>query len=195
MHPFVVEAGELVIRALKTGRPERFMWVDEHGVTSKIGASAINRAELRKHHLWIPPSIGWSALHRRAQVLVAEVLLLMNLADRGEEAWDREDRLSRADRRNLPPCLTRDRHTLDPNREIGVFEDSQPGKNCPGECEFDLCPYPPKGRVNYHAELTEAFCRRQQTLLGLGHRRRPWQAMLPGELKKFWGEMATRARR
>jgi hypothetical protein len=194
-HPFVVETGELVIRALKTGRPERFMWIDEHGVTSKIGASAINRAELRKHHLWIPPSIGWSALHRRAQVLVAEVLLLMNLADRGEGARDREERLRRADRPELPPCLTRDRHTLDPNREIGVLEDSRPGNNCPGECEFDLCPYPPKGRVNYHAELTEAFCRRQQTLLRLGHRRRPWQAMLPGELRRFWGEMATRARR
>jgi hypothetical protein len=52
--PFVVQAGELVIKALETGQPERFIWIDEHGVTSKIGASAINRAKLRKHALWIP---------------------------------------------------------------------------------------------------------------------------------------------
>jgi len=171
------------------------MWIDEHGVTSKIGASPTNRAELRKHHLWILPSIGWSALDFRAQALVAEVLLLMNLADRGEEAGDREERLGRANRPDLPPCPTRDRHTLDPNREVGVLEDSQPGKNCPGACQFRLCPHPPKGRVNYHAELSEAFCRRQQTLLGWSHWRRPWQEVLPRELRTFWGEMATRARR
>ncbi|SNS85860.1 hypothetical protein SAMN04488107_4066 [Geodermatophilus saharensis] len=196
-HRFVVEAGELVIRALRSSRPERFMWIDEHGVTSKIGASAINRAELRKHHLWIPPSVGWSALHPRAQQLVADILILMNLADRGDDPRRREARLARANRRDLPPCITKDRKRLDPNREIGVAEGSQPGKTCPGECDFDLCPYPPKGEVNYHAELTEAFCRRQQTLLGYGfrRRRRPWQAMLPGDLTDFWGEMARRARR
>jgi len=197
-HRFVVEAGELVILALKTGRPERFLWIDEHGVTSKIGASAINRAELRKHHLWIPPSIGWSALHRRAQQLVADVLLLMNLADRGEAPRRREDKLNRANRRDLPPCITQDRRFLDANREIGVVEGSQPGEGCHGQCEFDLCPYPPKGQTNYHAELTEAFCRRQSTMLRLRHRRHrppPWQQMLPGEVKRFWGDMATRARR
>jgi hypothetical protein len=194
-HPFVREAGDLVVKALKTGRPERFMWIDEHGVTSKIGASAINRAELRKHHLWIPPSIGWSALDPQAQALVAEVLLLMNLADRGDEAGEREKTLGRANRPDLPPCLTRDRSTIDPNREVGVLEESEPGNTCPGECQFRLCPYPPKGRVNYHAELSEAFCRRQQTLLGWTQRRRPWQEVLPRELRTFWGEMATRARR
>lgn len=194
-HRFVVEAGELVIRALRTGRPERFMWIDEHGVTSKIGASAINRAELRKHHLWIPPSIGWSALHRRAQQLVADVLLLMNLADRGDEPRNREEKLNRANRRDLPPCIAQNRKHLDPNREVGVAEGSQAGKSCPGECEFDLCPYPPKGQVNYHAELTEAFCRRQQTMLSWRHRPPPWQEMLPGATRKFWSEMATRARR
>jgi hypothetical protein len=193
-HRFVVEAGELVIRGLTTRRPERFMWIDEHGVTSKIGASAINRAELRKHHLWIPPSIGWSALHGRAQQLVADVLLLMNLADRGDQPRSREDTLNRANRRDLPPCITQNRTHLDVNREVGVSKGVQPDKRCPGECEFDLCPYPPKGQVNYHAELTEAFCRRQQTMLGRRNRP-PWQEMLPREITSFWEEMATRARR
>ncbi|WP_072913625.1 hypothetical protein [Geodermatophilus obscurus] len=196
-HRFVVEAGELVIKALEAGRPERFMWIDEHGVTSKIGASAISRAELRKHALWIPPSIGWSALDRSAQQLVADVLLLLHLADRGDNARLREERLSRANRRDLPLCLASDRSPLDPNRKIGVAGGSQPGKNCPGDCEFDLCPYPPKGHVNYHAELTETFCRRQQTLLDHSPRRRTasWQEMPRPHLRRFWGEMGRRARR
>jgi hypothetical protein len=193
-HRFVAEAGELVIRTLKTGRPERFMWIDEHGVTSKIGASPLSRAELGKHQLWIPPSIGWSALHPRAQQLVADVLLLLNLADRGDEPRGREDNLNRANRRDLPPCVTQNRAFLDANREVGLAEGSQAGKTCPWECEFDLCPYPPKGQMDYHAELTEAFCRRQQTMLGRRNRP-PWQGMLPSEVRNFWAQMATRARR
>jgi hypothetical protein len=182
---------------LEARRPERFMWIDEHGVTSKIGASAINRAEMRKHALWIPPSIGWSALDGRAQHLVADVLLLLNLADRGDNARLREERLSRANRRDLPLCLASDRRPLDPNRKIGVAGGSQPGKNCPGDCEFDLCPYPPKGHVSYHAELTETFCRRQQTLLDFSPRRRtaPWQETPRADLRRFWGEMGRRSRR
>jgi hypothetical protein len=196
-HRFVVEAGELVIRALQTGRPERFIWIDEHGITSKIGASVINRGELRKHALWIPPSIGWSALDGRAQQLVADVLLLINLADRGDSPARREGRLRRANRRDLPLCLTRYRSPLDPNRKILSAAGSEPGKNCPGDCEFDLCPYPPKGSVHYHTEISETFCRRQQTLLGFGVSRKtaPWQEPTRRDLRKFWGEMAKRARR
>jgi hypothetical protein len=192
-----VEAGELVIAALQTGRPERFIWIDEHGVTSKIGASQTNRAELRKHQLWIPPSIGWSALHPRAQRLVGDVLLLMNLADRGDDPRSREERLARANRRDLPPCLTKDRGPMKPNLKIGVTESAQPGKSCPGDCAFDLCPYPPKGSITYHAELTEPFCRRQQALLEPSVRRKTarWQGMSAADLRRFWGEMATRARR
>jgi hypothetical protein len=46
--------------------------------------------------------------------------------------------------------------------------------------------------------MSEAFCRRQQTLLGRGHLRRraaPWQGTLPEDLRRFWAEMAHRARR
>jgi hypothetical protein len=171
------------------------MWIDESSVTSRIGASTTHRAGIRTGDLWIPSSMGWSALDGRAQVLVSEVQLLINLTDQGAVPRDREDTLGRANRRDLPPCMTRDRRTLDANREVGAPEDSQPGKTCTAGCEFDLCPYPPKGLVNYHAELSEAFCPRQQTLLDWSHRRRPWQEMLPRELRRFWGEMSTRARR
>jgi hypothetical protein len=125
---------------------------------------------------------------------VADVLILINLADRGDNAGSREERLGRANRRKLPPCLTSDRHLLDPNRMISVAKDSLQGRNCPNHCEFGLCPYPSKGNVNYHAELTEAFCRRQQTLLDHSLRRRtaPWQEMMRHDLRQFWKEMTKR---
>jgi hypothetical protein len=45
--------------------------------------------------------------------------------------------------------------------------------------------------------MTEAFCRRQQTLLtrrSPGRRKAPWQKMAPAQLTAFWAEMADRAR-
>ena len=63
-------------------------------------------------------------------------------------------------------------------------------------CAFELCPYPPKG-AQPRVEMSEAFCRRQQTLLLIrspGRRRAPWQQMAPAQLNTFWAEMADRAR-
>jgi hypothetical protein len=74
------------------------------------------------------------------------------------------------------------------------------GASCRDGCHFDLCPYPPKGIQPYRVELSEAFCRRQQVLLGrpyqfwTRHTAR-WQGATPGELKRFWREMEERARR
>jgi hypothetical protein len=90
------------------------------------------------------------------------------------------------------------RRPLDPERALATSEASEPGDNCVGGCPFGLCPYPPKGVQSYRAELSDAFCRRQQTLLGRSQVRRrsaPWQGALPGELRDFWGKMALRARR
>ncbi|MBM7804247.1 hypothetical protein JOD57_000084 [Geodermatophilus bullaregiensis] len=195
-HPFVREAAALAVRALETGQPERFLWVDVYGVTSRIGSRAVGSTGLRRHNLWIPPSVGWSALDPRAQQLVADVLLLVNLADRGERAAEREARLRRANRRDLPPCLAGSRRSLEPDGAAAEY--SEPGANCVGGCPFALCPYPPKGVQSYRAELSDAFCRRQQTLLGRTQLRRkaaPWQGTLPGELRWFWEQMACRARR
>lgn len=82
-HPFVVEAIRLAVLALETGQPERFIWIDESGVAARIGSRPANPRAPRKHNLWIPPSTGWTALQPRAQQLVADVLLLLNLAERG----------------------------------------------------------------------------------------------------------------
>jgi hypothetical protein len=197
-HPFVRATARLAVLALQSGQPERYIWIDLFGVTSKIGSRSTERDGARKHNLWIPPSIGWSALAPEAQQLVADVLLLINLADRGQRSLEREQRLERSNRRDLPPCLTEDREPLDPNRAVAGAGNSQPGANCSGGCPFELCPYPPKGIQSYRAELSEAFCRRQQTLLGRGLRPQsaPWQGALPHKsLKKFWRDMAHRARR
>jgi hypothetical protein len=196
-HPLVREAAQLTVLALKTGRPQRYMWIDEAGVVGQVGSRKTSEeTTYRKHRLWIPPSAGWTALNGRAQQLVADVLLLLNLADRGDQPRDRERRLKRSNRHDLPPCITRYRLSLDPGLTVGTATSSAPGISCVDGCAFELCPYPPKG-TQPRVEMSEAFCRRQQTLLtrsSLSHRKAPWQEMRRGQLIDFWSEMAERAR-
>lgn len=191
-HPFVAEARRLAVSALETGQPERFLWIDESGIVSQIGSRPADPGSRRKHNLWIPPSAGWTALHPRAQQLLADVLLFLNLAERGRTPGERERRLRRADRNFLPPCLSGDRSPLDPTRTIGAVVSWEPGSHCAEGCPFELCPYPPKGAPRYRVELSEAFCRRQQALLGrasIRSRAAPWQRSLRADLKRFWKEM------
>jgi hypothetical protein len=196
-HPFVREAAQLAVLALKTGKPQRYLWIDESGVVGQVGSRKVSGGmTYRKHRLWIPPSAGWTALNGRAQQLVADVLLLLNLADRGDQPEDSERRLKRANRYDLPPCLTRYRPSLDPGLTVGTATSAAPGTSCVDGCAFELCPYPPKG-AQPRVEMSEAFCRRQQTLLtrrSLSRRRAPWQEMRRGQLIQFWAEMADRAR-
>jgi hypothetical protein len=197
-HPFVTEARALAVLALETGRPERYIWIDESGVVTRVGSLPTKRTEPRKHQLWIPPSTGWTALDRRAQQLVADVLLLLNLAERGDTPDERDRRLDRANRSDLPPCLKGKRTPLDPSRTVGDAESSAPGSTCIEDCPFQLCPYPPKGDETFRVEVSEAFCRRQQTLvhrLPLPSGAAPWQNAMPGELRRFWASMGERARR
>jgi hypothetical protein len=191
-HPFVAEARWLAVSALETGQPERFLWIDESGIVSKIGSRPADPAERRKHNLWIPPSAGWTALHPRAQQLVADVLLLLNLAERRGGPSERDRRLQRTNRNFLPPCLAGDRSPLDPTRTTGTAPRSDPGSNCAPGCPFELCPYPPKGAQHYRNELSEAFCRRQQALIGrhsLRAHTAPWQQAPPKDLRLFWEQI------
>ena len=191
VHPFVAEACRLSVRALETGLPERYIWIDESGVVSRVGSSPARAGARRKHNLWIPPSTGWTALNTRAQQLLADVLLLLNLGERGGPS-DRDQRLQRTNHIYLPPCLAEDRSPLDPNRPLGRAGDAAPGSNCTAECEFSLCPYPSKGAQYHRQELNEAFCRRQQRLLTpwlFRTRTAPWQEMSAGQLRRFWKEL------
>jgi hypothetical protein len=197
-HPFVDGAADLCVWALRTGQPERFLWIDESGVAAQIGSQTAQLGEQRKHNLWIPPSTGWSALHPRAQQLLADVLLLLNLAERDDWPESRLRRLQLTGRPDLPPCLTRDRAPLDPSRTVVRTAASQAGSNCRDGCAFELCPYPPKGLDGYRAELSEAFCRAQTTLLSRSRFPvRPqtrWQRSTNlAELRTFWERMGRRA--
>jgi NACHT domain-containing protein len=196
-HPFVREAAQLAVLALKTSHPQRYMWIDESGVVGQVGSRRTSEGETyRKHRLWIPPSAGWTALNGRAQQLVADVLLLLNLAERGDQPRDSERRLNRSNRHDLPPCITRYRPALSPGLTVGTATSVAPGIGCVDGCAFELCPYPPKG-TQPRVEMSEAFCRRQQTLLtrtSLNRRKAPWQEMRRGQLIDFWAEMADRAR-
>lgn len=197
-HPFVEAAGELCVWALTTRRPERFLWIDESGVAAVVGSQTAAGGEVRKHQLWIPPSTGWSSLHPHALQLLADAMLLLNLAERGDWPQDRVRRLRHTARPDLPPCLTRDRRPLDPSRTAMGSAASQAGSNCRDDCAFELCPYPPKGLDSQRVELSEAFCRAQLTLLSRSRSLlRPeasWQRNtdLAG-LRRFWERMGQRA--
>ncbi|HZF89241.1 NACHT domain-containing protein [Streptomyces sp.] len=194
LHPFVAEAGDLAALALQTGHPERFIWIDERGATLKIGSSPADPTVHRKHNLWIPPSHGWSTLHPRAQQLLADVLLLLNLTERDGRMVD--ERLQRTSRTELPPCLRTDRKVLHPERTVGMPSTAEPGTSCLRGCKFELCPYPAKGEQP-GGELREPFCRQQQALVSrhsLRRRRAGWQGISHRELARFWGAMAERTR-
>jgi len=198
-HPFVREAARLCVLALKTGLPQRYLWIDEAGIVGHVGSRNLSGTSvLRRHRLWIPPSAGWTALSASAQQLVADVLLLLNLADRGELPNDQERRLRRSNRRDLPPCITNYREALEASLTVGTAVPIVAGSSCVDGCAFELCPYPPKG-TQPRVELSEAFTRRQQTLLTrtLRHPLRqqaPWQQMSASQLSRFWADMADRAR-
>ncbi|PSJ24993.1 hypothetical protein B7P34_30510 [Streptosporangium nondiastaticum] len=211
VHPFVSAAASLAVLALESGRPERFVWIDEIGVMNKIGSFSEDAGDHREHRLWIPPSAGWSTLHPRAQQLLAEVFLLRNLTERdAQQPAELESCLERADRTDLPPCLVKHRGALRPGRTVGMAGDATPGSGCRAEsacrdCPFELCPYPAMG-VQPRAEVREVFCRQQQALLrryrwrsylnplSWTRKRAPWQDMTDRELRKFWGDMADRSR-
>ena len=201
LHPFVAEAGDLAALALECGSPARFIWIDESSIVRKVGSRPASPRDYRKHNLWIAPSSGWSALDRRAQQLVADVLIMLNLTEQAGSAESpeaRERRLESSNQSTLPPCLTRDRGPLQPGHTIGSAVTASHGSTCLDGCQFELCPYPPSG-AQPRAELSEAFCRRQQSLLAHrlrrpGRKTAPWQGLTPKELESFWAQMAWRSR-
>jgi hypothetical protein len=197
-HPFVRHAANLAVDALDKRQPERFIWIDESGVTTKVGSRPKRRRETHSGgNLWIAPSAGWMALEPRAQQLVADVLILLNLAERGDSAEYREERLGSTNQRKLPLCLTDERRShLKPSQTVGIADLPNPGEDCKAGCPVALCPYPPRGQQPYRVELSEAFCRRQQLLFGRLSplRTGSWQEAPRAELRRFWREMEDRAR-
>jgi hypothetical protein len=54
----------------------------------------------------------------------------------------------------LPRCLTRNRSPLEPMRAlVRKAPQSMPTSNCVDRCDFELCPYPPKGLRRFWDEM------------------------------------------
>ncbi|WP_167517355.1 hypothetical protein [Micromonospora orduensis] len=193
-HPFLLETVRLCTSALVTCQPERFCWVDESETASRVGSCSPSVDVRRIQNLWIPDSMGWSVLVPRAERLLADVMLLLNLADRGASAAQREQRLHRADRCELPPCLTTDRSVLEPERSVHTTEGRTPGASCLDDCEFRLCPLPAKGEPLPH-KMDQNFCARQADLATFRYAlqaRAPWQGVRRSGMRRFWRLMSQR---
>jgi hypothetical protein len=196
-HPFVLQAADLVVAALETRHPERYIWIDESGVITNVGSRSKRQPEVVGKSLWIAPSAGWMALAPRAQQLVADVLILLNLAERGDIAERREKNLNATNLEELPLCLTDERcRHLKPSQTVGMADIPNPSADCKERCPVALCPYPPRGQQPYRVELSEAFCRRQQIMFKRLSGTFPgsWQEAPRSELRRFWSEMEERAR-
>jgi hypothetical protein len=195
-HPFVHETASLCQEALRTRRPGRYIWIDETGIVSKLGASSSRPEDVSNSRLWISPAAGWIALHPRALRLVGELILALNLAE-GADGTRREDRLERMGRATaLPPCLTQRNGRAALQIRGGQYSGPRPGSTCVPGCSIHLCPYPPPGQAPLRGELSEAFCRRQVDAVDHVLWSRLWRRdrVPPGQRKKFWEQMEERAR-
>ena len=192
-HPFVAAAAVLAGQALRSGRPERFVWIDESVIVTRAGSTAAAaETPAEPEQVWLPNSSGWLQLDPAAQQLLGDMVVVLNLARRGGSARQREDRLERTVDA-LPPCIAgTHRERLSP-RTVGVTR-FEPGANCMPGCNARLCPYPAKRRHADQIELSAAFCRNQRTLLSRFRARAPWQHAQRAELREFWFEMEERAR-
>ena len=203
-HPLVKAGGKLAVRALQTRRPERFLWIDDADMASRIGTEVSAPGAPRLHNLWIPPSTGWSSLDPTAQQLLADVLLLVVLGERGYRPKDLFRVLERvSESPKLPSCLNKDRSRLDPVRAVDAV--AQPGDNCADDCGMKMCPYPGKAEKGLRLEFNEVFCLYQRDVLRawqprswlyLRFRRESvWQRKVPvAGMRRFWDEMGERAR-
>jgi AAA domain-containing protein len=201
-HPFVEETGHLIELALVTGQPERFIWLDESTVVQGVGSPA--GSGRHPGTVWIPPSAGWATLEPRARLLAADVLILLNLAQRERTrltggrkpptAREQDRRTEEMARDDLPPCLTgRWRHL----RLVTASTADTPGQDCADGCRLELCPYPARGDLPGHLEFSEAFCRAQERFLRLRwplRRVMPWHGTSHHD-RRFWREMLARAPR
>jgi NACHT domain len=203
-HPLVKASGKLAVRALQTRRPERFLWIDDADMASRIGTEVSAPGVPRFHNLWIPPSTGWSSLDPAAQRLLADVLLLVVLGERGYRPKNLFRVLERVNESpKLPSCLSMDRSRLDPVRAVEGA--AQPGDLCADDCGMKMCPYPGKAAKSLRLEFNEIFCLHQRDMLRAWQprswfylrfrRESPWQRKVPvAGMRRFWDEMGERAR-
>jgi hypothetical protein len=168
--------------------PAHYIWIDEVGVTAKVGPRTPLWEPTSPTGLWISLDAGWRGLAPRARQLVADVLVDLNLvegeaepprhrgnqdrngslpaADADRLVLNREIRRRKGAGERLPACLVHARARA----RLGVYrpEDTRDKgeRECPPRCGLKLCPYPAQARDPFRANLSETFCREQLRLLG-----------------------------
>jgi hypothetical protein len=169
-HPFVRETAYLCEKAIR--RPSdasRYLWEDESSVIARSGAG----------------------LSGDTAALLADLVVLLNLTEQGNEAVRIKRKEDTYARRDLPYCLSASKD----RREL--FE------GCHETCSFKLCPYPIAGeRALARGEFSQAFCRRQvDGLTGLSRvqwwtpsrRAWSWSSSSRTSLADFWTDMERHA--
>ncbi|HEX2234359.1 MAG TPA: hypothetical protein VHG69_13450 [Thermoleophilaceae bacterium] len=181
-------------RAARQGHcgPARYIWIDEVGVSAKVGPRRTFHSPNSPDGLWISRDAGWRSLAPRARQLVADELVLLNLVEGeappagiadafrrngrrlSQEANESVDRRERRRQRvagnRLPHCLAhadgRRRLAVIPSTDNAAERSAADG--CRDACNHGLCPYPELGVAPFRDELSETFCREQARLL-TGH--------------------------
>jgi hypothetical protein len=195
VHPFVRQAGDLCIQALQSGHPEQYCWIDEQDIVRRIGSYTAQSSIRRYQDSWCPEAVGWMVLTRRAQRLLADVMLLLNLADRPDNPpAERARRLAQANRGELPPCLTVDPSPMQPGRNSRASRPAEPGSTCLGDCPYRLCPLPPQSDGLAYP-MDEIFCAHQIDLVAARWRGLPGSVswlVSRHRMQWFWREMSQR---
>lgn len=75
-HPYVRAERGMCCCALRSRQPGRSLWIDETLSLRRIGSGALRPAS----GLWLAPTGGWLSLDARGQQLLADVVLILNLA-------------------------------------------------------------------------------------------------------------------
>ncbi len=154
-HPFAAEAARLARRSIETGDWRADVWDDEGSVVA-----------------------GRCDLSDEAAQLVADMTLVLNLNEQGDEA----QRAAFGTISALPHCLS---GSADRGELLGR-------RSCPSQCPFKRCAYYRPKAETAHRELSKAFCRQQRQI---AKRRAPtaWQRIGRTELIAFWQGMEERA--
>jgi hypothetical protein len=204
-HPFVRETARLCVQINED--PSPYLWIDETGAVGHVGPSSGVSNNESSTGLWLTPAAGWLTLEPRAQQLLADMFLMLNLIERGrfegrelrrrKTVWDAGGVEQGLLQDALPRCLTEPRE----RSRFGLEKSGdEPGAGCPKHCKQRLCPYPAKEERPFRGELSQGFCRRQQILLRR-HRTPPaWQSQVGrwearakrSKLKAFWKDLERR---
>lgn len=167
-HVFVRAARRMCCCALCTREPSRYLWMDETLSLRRIGSGARRPTS----ELWLAPTGGWLSLEPVAQQLLADVVLLINLARFPDHGSEHE----------LPGPLS--------ERGPGSVVLTRYGDGTPRPTVAAAADIP---RLD---DISASFARGQQRILRRRLRRRacaPWQQGSRGDYLKAWETAALTA--